>query len=67
MRIRPLTITLVLALLVAGCGDSSAEPVEVTGFDAASGTYYAGEEAISSLQIKNTSNEAKSFWIGYSV
>lgn len=67
MRLGALTAALLLAFLAAGCGDSGARPVEITSFDAASGTYYAGEEAVSSLRITNTGDETRSFWIGYSV
>lgn len=67
MRSLPLTVVLLFAALVAGCEDTGAEAVEVTNFDPASGTYYPGEEAVSSLQVLNNSNESRSLWIGYSV
>lgn len=66
-----LSVSLLLVFLVAvgitGCGSSRPGEVEVTGFDPASGTYQPGDEAISSLKLKNNLSERHTFWVGYSV
>lgn len=59
--------TILLAILAAGCGNSEGDPVDITGFEAASGEYYAGDEVVSSMKIKNNRGSAETFWIGYSV
>lgn len=65
------SLILTLLLGVVGCADQSPEspesPVEIKSFDPASGTYVAGEEVPSSLGFENTTEERRTFWIGYSV
>lgn len=60
-------ILLPLLLLVAGCASPGRESVRIVAFEPPTGMYRAGEEAVSSLKIKNTGAEDRTFWIGYSV
>ncbi|CAN5812664.1 hypothetical protein BH23ACT11_BH23ACT11_01640 [soil metagenome] len=55
------------AVTIAGCGSARPDRAEITTFDPASGTYRPGDEVDSSLHLRNTSREKRTFWIGYSV
>ena len=52
---------------VAGRSPGQPDRVEVLAFDPASGVYRPGEEAVSSLRLKNNTPKKHTFWIGYSV
>lgn len=56
-----------LMLLVAGCAGSPEGSVRIAAFEPPSGTYRAGDTVVSTLEIKNTGAEDRTFWIGYSV
>lgn len=66
--------SLILTLLASitgyasGCaGRSQEDSAEITSFEPASGTYRAGERAVSSLSFENTGDEKRTFWVGYSI
>jgi hypothetical protein len=59
-------LSLAPATTIAGCsgGDKAAS---ITSFKPASGTYTPGDEAISSLKLRNAGDGKHTFWVGYSV
>ncbi|CAN5720825.1 hypothetical protein BH24ACT21_BH24ACT21_10670 [soil metagenome] len=57
-----------ILLGLVGCSDASPAPaVQTTAFEPASGTYFADDRVVSSLRFKNTGDDRRTFWVGYSV
>lgn len=67
-RIIATSLILLLPFGAAGCGGGSSEPAaRITSFEPASGTYRAEDEVVSSLRFRNTGDDKRTFWVGYSV
>jgi hypothetical protein len=62
-----LLCVLSLALLASGCGGPASSGVRIVGFDPASGSYRAGDGAVSSLKLENAGPQERTFWVGHSV
>ncbi len=58
---------LVAVVMTSGCGPTRPDRVEIMAFEPASGAYRPGDEAVSSLRLRNITREERTFWIGYSV
>ncbi len=58
--------SLISTVIIVGCS-SEEKAASISGFIPASGKYQPGEEAVSSIRLKNNTSEKHTFWVGYSV
>lgn len=65
-RLAALALFALFALLAPGCAGPE-PPAIIAGFTPASGTYYPGDVAASSVEVENAGPERRTFWVGYSV
>ena len=61
-------VSLLYALLVAGCGDpAGSAPARITSFEPPSGVLQSGQPATASVRVENTGTDSTTFWVGYGV
>lgn len=58
---------LALFAVFAVCCAAPGPPAMIVGLTPASGTYYPGDAAASSVEVENVGPERRTFWVGYSV
>lgn len=58
--------SLISTVIIVGCSGEE-KSASISGFVPASGKYQPGEEAVSSIRLRNNTSERHTFWVGYSV